>query len=159
MRIIAPKLVIHTMPVPDMRYVNQPSPENIILLRFWLLYSLTTRSVQARNASLPTVHCSEPVNRSIVMSPSPCGASSSSPGPVKCEVAICPPAISFFIENFISPFSVMVGDMAIMAPEGSQRYGPCLVLRERGLPGLTITGAPMASCTVSTVFESRWLMR
>ena len=42
--------------------------------------------------------------------------SSSSPGPVKVDTAISPPAISFFIENLIAPLSVMVGVMAIIAP-------------------------------------------
>lgn len=35
--IIAPKLQNHRIPVPAIRYVNQPSPENIILLKFCAL--------------------------------------------------------------------------------------------------------------------------
>ena len=36
-RMMAPKLVIQRMPVPEILYVNQPSPENIIFPKFWAL--------------------------------------------------------------------------------------------------------------------------
>lgn len=55
------------------------------------------------------------------MSPSTDGANRSSPGPVYVEFDISPPAMSFFQEKFIAPFSVMVGDMAIIAPVTSIR--------------------------------------
>jgi hypothetical protein len=51
------------------------------------------------------------------MSPSEAGARRSSPGPVKVECAISPPAISFFMENLTVPFRVTEGDMAIIAPD------------------------------------------
>ena len=50
------------------------------------------------------------------MSPRVGGAKRSSPGPVKVEDVISPPAISFLRENLTAPLRVMDGDMAIITP-------------------------------------------
>ena len=51
------------------------------------------------------------------MSPRNGGAKRSSPGPVYCECAISPPAMSFFMENLTFPLRVTVGDMANITPK------------------------------------------
>lgn len=58
-----------------------------------------------------------PVRRMLVMSPRAYGASSSSPGPVYVDVVISELAIIFFILNLTDPRSVMLWDIAIMAPK------------------------------------------
>jgi hypothetical protein len=116
LRMIAPKLVHHRMPWPVILYTNRPSPENMALPMPWLLYSATMPCVHARKASRPTLHVSLPPSLMMVMSPKDAGARSSSPGPVYVDLAISPPMRTFFSENFRWPLSVMVEDMAIMAP-------------------------------------------
>jgi hypothetical protein len=80
--IIAPKLVHQRIPCPLILYTNRPSPENMALPSPWLLYSVTMPFVHARNASLPTLHCSWPPSWMMVMSPMAAGARRSSPGPL-----------------------------------------------------------------------------
>ena len=130
-------LMIHTMPVPLNLCTKNPSPENMALLSPWPFISLTTPCVAAMKASRPMLHCSWPVSRMLVISPSAFGASINSPGPVKVEWAISPLSSSFFTLNFTAPLRVMVGDMATMRP------------------GLTVSGQPMASWMVTMVLVSR----
>jgi hypothetical protein len=113
---IAPKLVSHIRPTPEILYTHKPSPLKMALLIPCRFVSLTTPCVQARKPSCPTDHASWPVSRMLVMSPSMCGARSSSPGPVKVELASSAPEIIFLSPSFTVPLSVMVGDMAIMVP-------------------------------------------
>jgi hypothetical protein len=51
-----------------------------------------------------------------MISPKTEGASRSSPGPVKLDMAMLPPAMTFFQENETFPLRVIVGDIAIMEP-------------------------------------------
>lgn len=113
---IAPKLDIHIIPVPLIRYTKKPSPEKKALLIPWFFISFTTPCVAAIKASLPTFHSSFPVNRSVVRSPRKAGAIRISPGPVYVEAAISLPVMSFFMENLTAPLSVTEGDMDIMTP-------------------------------------------
>ena len=83
--------------------------------------------MHARKPSWPTDQALSPVSRMLVISPSIGGPSSSSPGPVKVDELISPPATSFFMENLYAPLSEIDGDMAIMTP------------------GLAVSGQPMAS--------------
>jgi hypothetical protein len=114
--IIAPKLVHHSTPVPLILYTKKPSPLKMALLMPWLLYSVTMPCVHARKASRPTLHVSLPPSLIMVMSPIEGGAKSSSPGPVYVDLDISPPISAFLRENLILPLSVIVGDIAIIAP-------------------------------------------
>lgn len=86
-------------------------------------------------------HVSCPESLILVTSPNDCGANNSSPGPVKVVSDISPLAINFFMLNLTEPFTVIVGDMAIMAP------------------GLTFKGQFIASWRVTIVLVSRCEIR
>ena len=83
------------------------------------------------------------------MSPRVGGAKRSSPGPVKVEVPISPPAMSFFRENFTAPLRVMDGDMAIMTPGVGFFFLVITAMRlecdRNHLPGLAVRGQPIAN--------------
>jgi hypothetical protein len=53
---MAPKLVSHINPTPEILYTHSPSPLKMALLMPWRLVSLTTPCVQAKNPSWPTDH-------------------------------------------------------------------------------------------------------
>lgn len=82
-----------------------------------------------------------------MISPRKGGANSNSPGPVYVEVAISPPAMSFFIENLTAPLSVMVGDMAIIIPNRFRQWINFLLIM-RDVPGFADNGHPIASWSV-----------